>query len=127
MTARRAASNEGTDKYADHAGDGIGEAEKPRRNLIHVRRDGYPDAEDDRREDDPPTTRNKADDQTGSERGDKDHRSVVGAVASCLDLRRLFRWGDIPEHWPSRPRRPYGVLSTRRHRPVRMVSSVTLT
>jgi hypothetical protein len=98
-----AAPNEDTDKYADHPDDNIGEAEKPRRNLVHACRGGYPDAEDDRRENGPPTTRNDADDQTGSERGDEDHELVVGAVAV---LPWLFagcsRSGDIPARSRSR-------------------------
>jgi hypothetical protein len=104
VTARRAPPNEDTDEYARRSGQGIRQAEEPRRNFVYASSDGYPAAEQRGRENDPPATRKKSDSETASEGYNEDHRSFLGDVAFCLD-----GWspagsasGDIPAHWPSR-------------------------
>jgi hypothetical protein len=66
-------AHEQANEYARDTDDCVGEAEEPGRNFVYTSRCGDPDAKYNGRNNDPPLTRKKSNDEAASEHSNKDH------------------------------------------------------
>jgi hypothetical protein len=80
-TASCDASNVHAHERSDHSGQAVREAEEPRRNLIDFSGGGDPCAECHGHDENPPSARKKADDETAKKHAKKDHTVIFGDAA----------------------------------------------